>query len=128
LIVVGGVSCLIALYSFASTFTRISSWQHVDAEVVDVVTKRQGGKYSHYPVFRFRDDSGEQHTYQANMGTNPPSWEVGDVAKIYYNPDNPSEVLVDTFWQKYLLAVICGGLAVVTLIPGINQYRWSHDH
>ena len=119
-LVVGLAGLLVAGGFYVRVAYQMGAWERARAEVVDIRTTHRAGDYRHHPIFRFTDASGAAHLYESPLGANPPAWDKGDSVHVYYDPDNPADVLVDTFWQKYLLVVIAGSVGVVGLGAGLK--------
>lgn len=51
---------------------------------------------------------GEPRTYRSETYSNPPAFTVGEAVTLYVNPNDASDVVVDTFSERWLGAVIMG--------------------
>jgi len=45
-----------------------------------------------YPTIEYFTPENVRHEYQHTEGTKPPMYRRGEEIKIYYNPDNPTEI------------------------------------
>lgn len=79
--------------------------------VVDLV-----GQRSLAPVVEFMTKTGEPQRYMSSTYSNPPAYDVGERVTLWYDPQNPREVVLDGF-SRWLLPgimtlffVIFGGL------------------
>ena len=53
------------------------------------------------PVFRFRDQNGVEYTNDADLGSNPPSYRLGETVTVLYHPGQENRACIDswtTFW------------------------------
>ena len=65
-------------------------------------TKKGRKKTSFRPVIEFKSSDGAAHRFVSKVGTNPSAYDPGDAVIVLYNPENPSEALVDGLLSKYL--------------------------
>lgn len=115
----GAVLFIVAGLLYTSVKTKTDNWHKTTAVVRELVTIRNSGRYNTYPVFEYTDLSGRSHRYHSRMGSNPPSWREGEATELYYNPASPDDVLIDSFWQKYLMVVILMGAGLIAFTGGI---------
>ncbi|MBX2966242.1 MAG: DUF3592 domain-containing protein [Cyclobacteriaceae bacterium] len=59
-------------------------------------------------------DTLRQH--QSNFYTSPPDYEVGQQVPLLLNPENPEEVIIDSFSDRYLISIVFGGIACFFLV------------
>jgi len=72
-----------------------------------------GGVY--YPVVRFLTDKQEWITQELNFGTNPKKPE-GTKLQVIYDPENPTEVQIDSTFMLEILPRIFAALGVMGLV------------
>lgn len=70
------------------------------------------------PIVQFRDENGTYHRFESNVSSSPPRYAVGDRVAIKYHPDKPSSATIDDFLDKYLFALIFGGIGLVFFAIG----------
>ncbi|MEX2233612.1 MAG: DUF3592 domain-containing protein [Cyclobacteriaceae bacterium] len=85
----------------------ISNSDRVSGEVTEMKTIDTGGSA---PVVSY-EWSGKRRTYESNYYASPPDYQVGQTVSLYVNRDDPDDILIDTFVNRYALIV---GL----LVPG----------
>ena len=126
-----GVAAALAV-SFAG-FAKTA--ERAEGTVVDLVY-RSG---TAYPVVTYVSPSdGREYTFGASTGSWPPEYAVGERVTVVYDPDRPGKAHIDSWANRYLGPVICGGLGVVfTGIGGglliwerrrAEQARWLRTH
>src|SRR5439155_827275 len=70
------------------------------------------GGYSYYPIVRFRTETNALVEFKDSVGSNPPSYRVGDKVTVLYLLDNPSqEAIIDRglFWNWAIPAFLFVG-------------------
>ena len=75
-----------------------------------------------YPVFQFvNNETGEEIIAQSSSGSNPPDFHVGQEVDILYNPQNPYDVKVNSFWEIWGGPLILAGLGGIFLLVGLTK-------
>jgi hypothetical protein len=75
-----------------------------------------GGSYSYYPIVRYRTATNVAVEFKDNIGSNPPSYRVGDKVTVLYLPDSPrTQVMIDrgAFWNWALPGVLGAGAVLL---------------
>jgi hypothetical protein len=99
----------IGVYFFIDDYQLVSAGIQASAVVVSNPNK---------PIFEY-EVAGEKYTYEASVSSTPPSYFIGEEVDIYVNPDDPYEILIDTFTDRWLVVVIFGSMGLVFLLIGI---------
>jgi|LSQX01.2.fsa_nt_gb hypothetical protein len=84
----------------------------VEAEVINIKTKRIGQKISYTPEISFTTQRGENVRVQLAKSTNYPVYSIGDKVGIIYSQVDPKEVLVDSIFNKY-------GFPMIFIVVGV---------
>jgi ribosomal protein L7/L12 len=96
-----------AIYYFQSS--GIENSQIVTGRVSDLVYSSSMGTA---PVITY-EWHGKQYTYQSNTFSTPPSYAINEKVELYVNNDDPTDVVVNTFVDRWLAITIVGGLGFV---------------
>lgn len=126
--IVGGIFGLVGLVLLcagialaASTASFLASAQRTDGTVVEVTartttTRSSDGHFrsrtSWYPTVEFTV-GGRRYSFQSSTGSNPPSYKEGEGVPVAYDPDDPSDARIASFWSAFLAPLIVGGLGLV---------------
>jgi hypothetical protein len=62
---------------------------------------------------------GRRYSFQSSNGSNPPSYKKGESVPVAYDPDDPSNARIASFWVAFLAPLILGGLSVVFTPIGV---------
>lgn len=132
--IVGGIFGLIGLVLLcvgialaASTAGFLASAERTDGAVVALTarttTTRNSDGHSRsstswYPTVEFTVD-GRRYSFQSSTGSNPPSYKKGESVPVAYDPDDPSNARIASFWAAFLAPLIVGGLGVVFTPIGV---------
>jgi hypothetical protein len=96
-----------------------------------------GRSSSWYPTVTYTVD-GRQYSFESNVGSNPPAYAEGDTVPVAYDPADPADAQIASFWTAYLPTVVfggiglvltpIGGLAFVTGLRHLRRRSWLLDH
>ena len=104
------------VYGNAQSFA--SSAESAEGVVVDLAYTSSSSGSSVAPVVRFLTPEAEEIVFQSSVSSNPPAYDIGEKVNVLYDPADPSDATIDSFWQQYLLPVILGGIGGVFFAIG----------
>lgn len=89
--------------------------------VVDVVSRSSSSSsgHTHVPVVRFKTDKGETITAHGSLGSDPPSYKKGEEVRVRYDPKDPHDFSIDTFFELWFLPIILLGMGSVFGMVGV---------
>jgi len=109
-----GLGLLAGAYGFySSTSSLLNIAQTTEAEVVRLIAHRSDDGTTYSPVYIFNTIDGQRIEGESNSSSNPPSYSVGERIKVYYNPDKPSDNMLDGFFNLWGGAIIMGFMGLV---------------
>lgn len=76
----------------------------------------ENGTTLYTPSFTYTDAAGVVRQGRSNSATNPPAYAIGGPISLRYDPKNPSDVRVDSFWSIWLGPMICTLLTIPFLL------------
>lgn len=83
--------------------------REVSTGVVRGLYPNHGGAYAPLIAYSFR---GQSLTYQSYVYTSPPEYHRGEKVTIYINPDDPSDILIDSFTDRWVDSLVIGCLGI----------------
>lgn len=95
------------------------------AIVTELKENRDSDGKSYTPVFRYRTNKKEEILHVHNVSTNPPSWSIGDEAKVVYHKYLPHNCIVLTYFGAFGATVVLLSIALVLLFIS-GAYYWSN--
>ena len=122
-----GIGLLVAGVAVSVTTVRFMvTAERVDGTVVDMVertTTHSTGRGSStdtawHPMVEFSVD-GKPYSFQGSVGSSPPAYEVGDTVEVAYDPSDPHDARLASFWSAYFLPLILGGIGIVFTPIGV---------
>lgn len=117
-----GLGMLIgAMYAYQSQQKFLKTAQTTEGTVQELVYSRsKKGSGTYHPVVAFEASDGKHYTFHSDMGTNPPSYNVGERVEVRYNPTNPYDAMLTGFWSMWGLIAIFGGLGTIFSSIGLG--------
>lgn len=74
-----------------------------------VVRLQSGNGSGSAPVVQYQW-RGNTYTYTSGTYSSPPAYSIGEWVPIYVNRDDPGDIIIDTFIDRYFLITIFGGM------------------
>ena len=74
------------------------------------------------PIFEYEYE-GKKYTYVSTSGSNVKEYEVDERIDIMVNPENPADVLVDSFMEKWFVPALLGFMG--TLFTGLGYVAFA---
>lgn len=73
--------------------------------VIQMEESRTDGNTTYSPVIEFQVN-GQSYTFENNISSNPPQYEVGDRVAVRYDREDPSTAQIDKWSERWLMPVI----------------------
>jgi hypothetical protein len=70
----------------------------------------------YYPTIQYYDDNGESYTFKLKNGSESYPEMIGKEIDLLFNPKKPEDVIIDTFWSKWVGPVIVCIIGLFILI------------
>lgn len=67
----------------------------------------RAGTIVYEPVIRFQDQSAMDVEFVA-PGSNPASYDVGDSVDVVYQPGDPQNARINSFWSLWIGSIVSG--------------------
>ncbi|MBC8144587.1 MAG: DUF3592 domain-containing protein [bacterium] len=120
-----GLAMLVAAFAiYANTQSFADSATRADGVVIGLAQSQSHSSKSssYFPVIQYQTSSGETTTFQSNSGSSPPAFEVGERVTVLYDPAQPADASIDSFWQLYALPAIFGIIGLVFFAVGGGMF------
>lgn len=130
---VGGIFKLVAIFFFGVSFlllggaafsyfmeeASIKNSNLIKGRVISLTPSEDNdGTETYAPVVRYTWNEKER-TYHSNMYSYPPAYEVDEQVELYVNREDPDNVYINSFSDRWLVVTILGGIGSVFLIIAI---------
>jgi len=112
-----------------------ATYQKTTGEILKLDTKKEnqfdvGGQVSYYPHIVYSDDSSEAHVLVSKVGSNPPIGRVGQRLDLLFNPRNPEDAVIDSFFFKWFgpTVVLVLGFVLLALVSVVSVILVANEH
>ena len=134
------ILCAFIVFIMAGLYLKNSlDFKNRAIETTGIVTSLESKRLSegtrYYPVFSFTDNTGQKHTVRPSTGSNPPQFKIHDKILVLYDPKNPEEAKISSFWNLYAVPLMLGisgminlftGLVFLFVVPPISKFLLSN--
>ncbi|KQO75669.1 DUF3592 domain-containing protein [Rhizobium sp. Leaf262] len=97
--------------------------QTAQGVVSEVVRKTRESSYT--AIVRFTDSQGRQQEMADRINSSPPRFSQGDTVEVLYDPQSPSNALVNDLMGRYFLPGMFTILGVLIALVGIGIHLFS---
>ncbi len=77
------------------------------------------GTSSYVPVVKFTTETGESIRFTDGVGSIPPDFDEGETVKVVYQPENPREAYINTWFRLWFGSVIWLIIGAIPMIVGL---------
>jgi hypothetical protein len=103
-----------AAFLVVDTRNDIARADKADGTVVALIGERDSdGDTMYYPRVRFITRSGNPVEFTGSVGSSPAAFDVGEPVAVLYDPAEPEEARIDSFFQLWFAALVLGGIGLV---------------
>ncbi|SCY15364.1 Protein of unknown function [Flavobacterium anhuiense] len=113
----GLVFLLSAIFSFRNTMLFLKNGNKATATVIGLHRYESDGEVF-APIFTFQTKDNRLVTYELAEGTDPPAWKIGETATVIYNPSDPSEVSLYSYFRVFIWTLVLLSIALPLLVIG----------
>ncbi len=136
---VGGIFMCLGLIMLAiAAYFVVSNYQFskraitVNGRVIDYdsyqSTDDDGGSTTMYtPTFEY-EFQGKTYTHKSSTSTSSKDYKINERVDVLVDPDNPKEILIDSFWEKWFVSLLLGFLGAMFTGMGYLAYRVLGKH
>ncbi len=96
---------------------------HAQGEIVGMEVDRDSDSTSYYPIVRFYNKDGLSLKFKDNVGSNPPSYRVGDEVDVIYMPEDSRDAMIDRGVWNWVLAGALFVFGALMLFGLLSQSR-----
>ena len=122
LIIVGVVFLIIGLSMYRHQQKFAKNGIATEATVINMVSQRSTDSVTYKPEVEFQTENGETIQVIHTTGSNPPRYKKGEVINIYYMPDNPYEITIDSAFERVIfpfIFIVLGGLCCLMALGAV---------
>jgi hypothetical protein len=117
------IGCGFAIYRSVWLYRSVRT-KGVVISVSEVADERDHA-VNYAPTFTFKTENGQAYSVTSDVASNPPSFAAGQQVQVRYIRSNPTSAEIDSFWQLWLVTVVCGGLGMFFAGAGYALIRYE---
>lgn len=76
-----------------------------EGSVIQMDASTTDGSTTYSPIIEFQAN-GQSYSFDGNVSSNPPQYQVGDKVNVRYDKDDPSTAQIDKWSERWLMPVI----------------------
>jgi len=120
-LIIAFIFLLISFLIFKGKQEFLSNSILVEGKVEEIIDNhRPTTVYAYTTIIAFYTENNKKIYFSPSVKSNSyPLYSVGEVVKLRYNKNNPSDVEIDGFFSIWLSVIIMGGLGIIFLTIGI---------
>lgn len=123
----GVIMLAIAAYFIVSNYKFSERAITVKGKVIDYDSYESrnddGGSTTMFtPIFEYEFQS-KTYTHKSSTSSSSQDYELDELVDVLVDPDNPKEILIDSFWEKWFVSVLLGFLGTLFTGMGYLAYR-----
>lgn len=118
----------IGAYNVGKIQNKLKQYKQVTATVIELkLTKNENNHKYYHPVFKYTVN-GKEYRYDYFDGNYAykaeNEYNINDTMILYYNSDEPKEVITDTSINTYaFMMILCGFFAIIFIITAIIDIK-----
>jgi hypothetical protein len=121
ILALGFVFLIAAIFSFRHTIEFLNKGNKATATVIDLRMYESEGKV-YAPTFTFLTSDNELITYELPEGSDPPAWKIGETETIIYDPANPSNASLYSYFRLFTWTLVLVSIALPLLVIGAGYF------
>jgi len=125
--VVGIAVVVLGVYLGKNRAEFLEVAQLSEGEVISLNSRRSDDSYVYYPVVRYTPPGGSSPlTFEHDVGSNPPSYDVGERVQVLFHPDDPTNAIIDAGIMNWFgpgLALLLGLVFATAGIFSVNHWH-----
>lgn len=119
---VGIVLLVISLGFLRATFSFLKSSERVTATVIELETIEDSEGTTYKPVYKFKTLAGEEYLCRPNFSSSPASWSIGEETLIAYNPQDPADARLLSYFGTFSWTIILTAIAMPFIVIGAGYH------
>ncbi|MBL7872374.1 MAG: DUF3592 domain-containing protein [Cyclobacteriaceae bacterium] len=123
----GVIMLAIAAYSIASNYKFSERAITVKGKVIDYdsyESRNDDGRSTtmYTPTFEY-SFKGKIYTHKSTTSSSSKDYKIDEAVNVLVDPDKPTEILIDSFWERWFVSVLLGFLGIMFTGMGYLAYR-----
>ncbi|WP_018915928.1 DUF3592 domain-containing protein [Vreelandella zhanjiangensis] len=121
-LIVGLGLLIAAFYLYQSSSSFLDGAVTTEGTVIELVRSRSEDSITYRPVVQFTSQNNSTIEFLSTTGSNPPSYSPGQRVEVMYDPSNPVDAKLKSFFSLWGAPLIVGGLGALFFLTGIAGF------
>ena len=71
------------------------------------------------PTIKFKDKNGKEFTFESNVSSDPPAYQIGEKVELLYPEGRPEDAFINSFMEKWFTPIMLGVGGIIMLLVSI---------
>ena len=103
---VGLLFLIIGISSFLDTRSFLKESLVANGTVIDLIASSGSDSITYKPMVEFKTINDQFITFTSSTSSNPPSYHTGEEVEVLYDPNNPNDAKISSFFSLWGLATV----------------------
>ncbi|RYZ37044.1 MAG: DUF3592 domain-containing protein [Sphingobacteriales bacterium] len=114
----GGLLLVISLFLLNRSISFIRNSEKAVATVIEMETIHDSDGNTYKPIFQYKTSTGQEFIYRKSASSSPASWQTGEQTTIAYNPNDPGEARILTYFGSFGWSIVLMAIAMPFVVIG----------
>lgn len=119
---IGLILLVVSLFIFKESLEFIKRSERAIATVIELVAIKDSDGTTYKPVFKFKSRHNQEIIYRHIVSSSPANWYVGEEATIAYEPGDPMEAKLLTYFGVFRWTIILMAISMPLIVIGGGYY------
>ncbi len=115
---IGLILLAISVFKLRESLTFLRTTERAVGTVIELVKINGSDGDSFMPIFKFKTSLNQEVVYSQNSSSNPPDWRIGEEVIIAYDPKNPTDARLLTYFGIFSWTIILMAVAMPLIVIG----------
>lgn len=119
---IGIILLIISLLIFKESLAFIKISDRAIGTVIELEAIDGTDGTTYKPIFKFKTNTNQEVIYRHISSSSPANWDVGEVATIAYDPNNPKKAKLLTYFGTFSWTIILMAISMPLIVIGGGYY------
>ncbi len=121
-LIAGIMLLIVACFTLNHSLTFLRSGEKAVGTVIRFEKSTDTENKSVTPIFQFTARDNRQYTFRHFISTNPPAWDIGEKSTIIYNPADPTQAKLLTYFGVFNWTIECVAFGLPLIVFGGGKH------
>ncbi len=125
-LVVGITLLFISIFKCRESLAFLKNSERTVGKVIDLEHIQGNDGPTYKAIFKFTTKANKDITFRQNSSSNPPSWRVDEEVMIAYDPQNPDQARVLSYFGVFSWSIVLMAIAMPAIVVGGGYHLASY--